>query len=74
MSSGCRKKCRVYSCVDAAMKYTLQRPFEGEEVRRALFEMGPSKALGPDGFHALFLSKVFGHCRACGDCVLSLDS
>lgn len=39
------------------MNMALCRPFSEEEIHRALFVMGPNKALGPDGFHAAFFQK-----------------
>lgn len=37
-------------------------PISREEVKTSLFEMGPSKASGKDGFNAFFLSKSMGYC------------
>jgi hypothetical protein len=36
------------------MNAELTKPFEAEEVRTALFMMGPNKDPGPDGFTAGF--------------------
>ena len=36
------------------MNHELIKPFEAEEVHKALFMMGPNKAPGPDGFTAGF--------------------
>lgn len=33
-----------------------------EEVKQVVFKMGGDKALGLDGFPALFLSTILGHC------------
>jgi len=33
---------------------SLEEPFTSQEIRKALFDIGPLKAPGPDGFHALF--------------------
>lgn len=40
--------------VTARMNEKLGRPFSADEVEKALFIMGPSKALGPDGLTAGF--------------------
>ncbi|KAL5761430.1 hypothetical protein ACOSP7_017694 [Xanthoceras sorbifolium] len=37
----------------------LNAPFEAEEIKQALFNMGPTKAPGPDGFHAVFFQKCW---------------
>ena len=37
---------------------SLTLPFSREEIKRALFNMAPSKATGVDGFHADFLSTL----------------
>jgi hypothetical protein len=42
----------VPSRVSAKMNEHLTRPFPAEEVKQALFMMGPSKYPGPDGFTA----------------------
>jgi hypothetical protein len=40
--------------VDTAMNVDLCKPYTNEEIKTALFQMGPTKAPGPDGFPALF--------------------
>ncbi|KAM0872963.1 hypothetical protein ACQ4PT_038412 [Festuca glaucescens] len=40
--------------VDDQMNASLCKPYSNEEIRAALFQMGPTKAPGPDGFPAMF--------------------
>ena len=35
----------------------LSKPYSSEEVKAALFQMGPTKALGPNGMNAFFYQK-----------------
>ena len=58
---------RMEECLNAVhqrltddMLEVLSRPYSSEEVRAALFQMGPTKALGLDGMNALFY-KIFWH-------------
>ena len=37
----------------------MQCPFIGEEVKQALFQMHPTKALVADGMHAIFYQKLW---------------
>ena len=39
------------------MNNTLMEPYTGDEVRRALFQMHPSKVPGPDGMSPFFFQK-----------------
>ena len=43
--------------VTPQMNEDLFRPFTADEVRKALFQIHPSKALGPDGMSLLFFQK-----------------
>ena len=53
----------VPSKVTAAMNESLTALYKEEEVKKALFQMFPSKAPGPDGFLAHFFQR---HCDICG--------
>lgn len=44
----------LFPSISEAKLLSLQRECSDDEVKRALFEMGPYKAPGPDGFHAGF--------------------
>ena len=57
---------RLEECLDAVpqmvteeMQEAFSGEFTAEEVRVALFQMGPTKALGPDGMNALFFQKLW---------------
>lgn len=45
--------------VTGEMNRFLIKPFTSEEVRKALFDLNPSKAPGPDGFSALFFQNAW---------------
>lgn len=45
--------------VERPMNELLCAPFKVEEIYRALFDMHPSKALGPDGFTGFFYQKIW---------------
>ena len=47
----------VQPSVTDAMNDFIQRPYEAEEVKKALFDMAPSKAPGLDGFTAGFYQR-----------------
>jgi hypothetical protein len=40
--------------VSAEMNEALNRDYTNDEIKKALFQMGPTKATGSDGFPALF--------------------
>ena len=47
----------VSSKVTVDMQEVLSSEFTAEEVKVSLFQMGPTKTLGPDGMNALFYKK-----------------
>ena len=57
---------RMEDCLDAvqqkvtpAMQEVLSSTFTAEEIKAALFQMGPTKAPGPDNMNALFYQKYW---------------
>lgn len=49
----------VRRLVTPDMNTGLLAPFSGEEVRKALFQIGDFKAPGPDGMHAIFYKRFW---------------
>ena len=47
--------------------HSLNRGISNSEIEETVFQMGPHKALGPDGIPGFFFSKILGHCQ--GGCV-----
>jgi hypothetical protein len=43
--------------VTASMNEALTKEFSDAEIEKALFQIGPLKAPGPDGFHARFFQR-----------------
>ncbi|KAL5568310.1 hypothetical protein UlMin_024885 [Ulmus minor] len=47
----------IHKTFSEEARSSLASPFTAEHIRCALFDMNPSKAPGPDGFHAVFFQK-----------------
>lgn len=45
----------------------LEKEFQDEEIKEAIFAMGPLKASEPDGYQARFYKKILGYCGERGD-------
>ncbi|KAK2639502.1 hypothetical protein Ddye_027297 [Dipteronia dyeriana] len=54
-----RVTCHVQPCLNTTMSVFWK--FSTDEVQRAVFEMFPTKAPGPNGFPALFYQKIWPH-------------
>ena len=50
--------------VTQEMNDDLVRPITEEEIQAALFDMGPHRAPGPDGFSGVFYQKFWVYCKA----------
>jgi hypothetical protein len=48
------------ACITSDMNDELCKPFADEEIGNALFQIGPLKAPGPDGFPARFFQRNWG--------------
>ena len=66
---------RIEECLEAIqqklsieMQQTLSSEYTADEIKAALFQMGPTKALGPDGMNAIFYQKFW---HIVGDNVVS---
>ncbi|KAL5539767.1 hypothetical protein UlMin_045145 [Ulmus minor] len=47
----------IHKTFSEEARSSLASPFTAEHIRYALFDMNPSKAPGPDGFHTIFFQK-----------------
>ncbi|CAL2248627.1 unnamed protein product [Prunus armeniaca] len=63
-SSGSRDWNSILNCIEPVvtddMNRDLTRPITLEEIKDAAFQMGATKAPGPDGFHGTFYHKYWG--------------
>ncbi|KAK3228941.1 hypothetical protein Dsin_000822 [Dipteronia sinensis] len=50
----------IHERLTEEMRNDLNRVFTADEIKAAVFNMGPTKAPGPDGFQALFFQKFWG--------------
>ncbi|XP_028773622.1 uncharacterized protein LOC114730681 [Neltuma alba] len=56
--------CRItYPPLDEVFRKGCERAVDEEEIKSALFSMGPLKSPGPDGFNALFFQNQWGRIR-----------
>ncbi|KAK3230594.1 hypothetical protein Dsin_002475 [Dipteronia sinensis] len=47
----------IHTRLTEEMRDDLNRVFTADEIKAAVFSMGPTKAPGPEGFQALFFQK-----------------
>ncbi|KAK3221486.1 hypothetical protein Dsin_008511 [Dipteronia sinensis] len=50
----------IKSRMTGIMSEALGSQYSAEEVKDAIFGLSPTKAPGPDGFHAIFFQKAWG--------------
>jgi hypothetical protein len=64
----------ILTCITDDMNNNICAPFFDKEISDALFQIGPQKAPGPDGFLARFFTKDLGSsqggCHSCGSKIL----
>lgn len=53
----------VEGLITEEMNMMLLQPTSEEEIRVAVYQMAPTKALGLDGFSAIFFPKVQVYCQ-----------
>lgn len=52
----------VHCRITPNMQQILSSEFSAEEIKVAVFQIGPTEALRPDGMNAIFYKKILAYC------------